>query len=67
MPNDNSSPLLTAADRCDRCGARAFVLAVFAGGLDLTLCGHHGRMHHDRLTAVGATVVDVSVVLPSAA
>ncbi|MCU1599715.1 MAG: hypothetical protein JWO22_424 [Frankiales bacterium] len=35
-------PSLTIADRCDRCGAQAFIRAVFASG-DLTFCGHHGR------------------------
>jgi hypothetical protein len=35
-------PSLTIADRCDRCGAQAFIRAVFAAG-DLTFCGHHGR------------------------
>ena len=33
---------LTVADRCDSCGAQAFVRAVFVAG-DLTFCGHHGR------------------------
>ncbi len=36
-----SAPL-TLADRCDRCGAQAFVRAVFVSG-ELTFCGHHGR------------------------
>jgi hypothetical protein len=35
-------PPLAIADRCDRCGAQAFVRAVFAHG-ELTFCGHHGR------------------------
>lgn len=35
-------PSLTIADRCDRCGAQAFIRAVFLSG-DLTFCGHHGR------------------------
>jgi hypothetical protein len=35
-------PPLAVADRCDRCGAQAFVRAVFANG-ELTFCGHHGR------------------------
>ena len=30
------------ADRCDACGAQAFVRAVFAAG-ELLFCGHHGR------------------------
>jgi hypothetical protein len=33
---------LTIADRCDSCGAQAFVRAVFVSG-ELTFCGHHGR------------------------
>jgi hypothetical protein len=37
-----TQPSLTIADRCDRCGAQAFIRAVFASG-DLTFCGHHGR------------------------
>ena len=35
-------PSLTIADRCDRCGAQAFIRAQFAAG-ELTFCGHHGR------------------------
>jgi hypothetical protein len=33
---------MTLADRCDTCGAQAFVRAVFVSG-ELTFCGHHGR------------------------
>jgi hypothetical protein len=33
---------MTLADRCDRCGAQAFVRAVFVSG-ELMFCGHHGR------------------------
>lgn len=33
---------LGIADRCDCCGAQAFVRAVFVSG-ELTFCGHHGR------------------------
>ncbi|MCU1595089.1 MAG: hypothetical protein JWO12_2481 [Frankiales bacterium] len=32
----------TLSDRCDCCGAQAFVRAVFVSG-ELTFCGHHGR------------------------
>jgi hypothetical protein len=33
---------MTLTDRCDTCGAQAFVRAVFVSG-ELTFCGHHGR------------------------
>jgi hypothetical protein len=36
------TPTLTLDDRCDLCGAQAFIRAVFIAG-DLTFCGHHGR------------------------
>jgi len=29
---------LTAADRCDRCGAQAYVRVVLTGGADLLFC-----------------------------
>ncbi|MDQ4500849.1 hypothetical protein [Sinomonas sp. ASV322] len=35
---------LTAVDRCDRCGAQAYVLVVLeASGGELMFCGHHAR------------------------
>jgi len=40
---------LEAAERCDRCGARAKVRAVLASGGELLFCGHHARAHEDRL------------------
>ena len=40
---------LTAADRCDKCGSQAFVIAVFPGGAELLFCGHHGRSFNEKL------------------
>jgi hypothetical protein len=40
--------VLTAADRCDRCGARAVHRYLFAAG-ELLLCAHHQAEHRDRL------------------
>ncbi|MCO1339241.1 hypothetical protein BJH93_10105 [Kocuria polaris] len=35
---------LTAVDRCDRCGAQAYVRAVLAtSGGELLFCAHHAR------------------------
>lgn len=39
------APPLTAADRCDRCGAQAYVHARLHAGGDLYFCGHHARVH----------------------
>lgn len=35
-------PALTAADRCDRCGAQAYVRVTLPAG-PLYFCAHHGR------------------------
>lgn len=47
--NATLTPELTAADRCDRCGAQAYVRARLADGLELHFCAHHGRAHLDKL------------------
>jgi hypothetical protein len=49
----------TALDRCDRCGAQAFVRAVLASG-DLLFCAHHGREYGDALAATALVVEDAS-------
>jgi hypothetical protein len=54
-----ASPL-TAADRCDRCGAQAYVRATMESGFDLLLCVHHFRMNEDRLREVAVSIHDES-------
>ncbi|SFQ61093.1 hypothetical protein SAMN05421810_110205 [Amycolatopsis arida] len=49
-------PELTAADRCDRCGAAAKVRAVLKTGGELLFCGHHGREHEARLKELAADI-----------
>jgi hypothetical protein len=43
---------LTAADRCDRCGAQAVARATLASGSHLLFCGHHLRAHEASLREV---------------
>jgi len=50
---------LTRADRCDRCSARALVRAMFTAG-ELLFCGHHARVHEDRLSEIGAILTFVA-------
>jgi hypothetical protein len=45
---------LKAVDRCDRCGAQAYIRVVLAGGGDLLFCGHHGRRHEPKLRPLAA-------------
>jgi hypothetical protein len=47
-------PELTAADRCDRCGAAARVRAILPSGGELLFCGHHAREHEARLQELSA-------------
>ena len=60
-----TTPPLTAADRCDRCGARAYIRVVLPGGGELLFCAHHGRAHQDALRARDADIQDQSDALAS--
>jgi len=51
---------LNAADRCDRCGAQAYVRVTLASGLDLLFCAHHSKEHADKLKQVALDIHDES-------
>jgi hypothetical protein len=51
---------LTAADRCDRCGAQAYVRVRLSSGGELLFCAHHGREHTPRLQEAAADIHDES-------
>ena len=53
-----SAPALTAHDRCDRCGAQAYVRATLPAGTELLFCGHHGNAHRPSLLVAGAELHD---------
>ena len=48
---------LTAQDRCDRCGARAYVRVALPVG-ELLFCAHHARKHADALEGVATSIQD---------
>ena len=54
-----TSPELTRADRCDRCGAAARVRAKLPSGAELLFCQHHAKQHQARLVELAA-VLEVS-------
>ncbi len=61
---------LTAADRCDRCGAQAYVRATLDSGLDLLFCAHHFHENEARLREVAIRIHDESnrlAVVPATA
>jgi hypothetical protein len=49
---------LSAADRCDRCGAQAYLKVELQSGGELHFCAHHAREHGDKLREVAASLVD---------
>jgi hypothetical protein len=57
------SPQFTALDRCDRCGARAYVRVELASGGELLFCAHHAREHAAKIQQVASTIQDDSGTL----
>ena len=53
-----SAAPLTAVDRCDRCGAQAYLRVQLQSGGELLFCAHHAREHGDKLKEIAATVID---------
>jgi len=56
------APTLSAADRCDRCGAQARVRVVLATG-DLLFCAHHAKAYEGKLKAAAVDWVDETATL----
>ena len=57
-----TAPTLSALDRCDRCGAQAFVRVVLSAG-DLLFCAHHARAYEDKLRPTAVDWVDETATL----
>ena len=51
-----TSPELTRADRCDRCGAAAQVRATLPSGAELLFCQHHATEHESKLIEMAAVL-----------
>ena len=51
-----TSPELTRADRCDRCGAAAQVRAKLPSGAELLFCQHHAKEHESKLMEMAAVL-----------
>jgi hypothetical protein len=56
---------LTAADVCDRCGARAYVRVLLPGPAELLFCAHHARQHAEALAKVAVEIQDETNLLAS--
>ena len=56
---------LNALDRCDRCGAQAYVRAVMSNGFELLFCGHHAKKYQEGLATSASRIDDETERLTS--
>lgn len=50
---------LTALDRCDSCGAQAYIRVELGSG-ELLFCAHHGKKYQEKLSTVARSWHDES-------
>lgn len=60
MTPEQVTPSLTSNDRCDACGAQAYVRVELAAGGELQFCAHHARKHGAALEQVATHIHDES-------
>ena len=58
----NRTPL-TVSDRCDRCGAQAFVRVYLDQSSTLQFCAHHFREHEVKLRGIAIDIQDESAAI----
>ena len=54
---------LNAVDRCDRCGAQAYVRATLLNGGELLFCAPHAKQYAEGLKPVVAAIQDETAKL----
>ena len=54
---------LTSVDRCDRCGAQAYVRVLLPSRLELLFCAHHNRQYSSALTDIAVEIQDETMRL----
>ncbi len=57
---------LIPTDRCDRCGAQAYVRVLLPSSRELLFCAHHNRQHGQALAKVAVEIHDESERLTQA-
>jgi hypothetical protein len=50
LTDQDDGYVLTALDRCDSCGAQAYIKVTMASG-ELLFCAHHGTEFKEKLSA----------------
>jgi hypothetical protein len=66
-PDPALTGMLTAVDRCDRCGARAYVRVLLPNYAELLFCAHHNRQHASALKRIAVAIYDETHRLAPAA
>lgn len=56
-PEQAASGILSAHDRCDRCGSQAYVSVILNGG-QLLFCAHHYQQYEMALFPLAVAVLD---------
>ena len=54
---------LTVMDRCDRCGAQAYVRVLLPSRLELLFCAHHNRQYASALANIAVEIQDETIRL----
>ena len=62
-PAPSTTSSFLATDRCDRCGARAYVRVTLANNGELLFCAHHRRLHAAALDKVAVDITDETASL----
>ena len=62
------APRLTATDRCDSCGAQAYVQVWLApDGAELLFCAHHAHQYEAKLRDMAIAIHDETCLLSGVA
>ncbi|ADH92494.1 hypothetical protein EBF03_03735 [Arcanobacterium haemolyticum] len=57
LTEETTRSTFTAADRCDACGAQAYVRVDMEAG-QLMFCAHHARKFSSKISEVALSVID---------
>lgn len=66
-PTQSTAEPLNALDRCDRCGAQAYLRVTLASGGELLFCAHHGKKYEEGLRGIAADIYDETAKLAGTA
>lgn len=50
--------VLNTSNRCDACGARAYMVFIMPRGQDLSFCGHHGTQYEQQVAPMAISIID---------